>query len=220
MRSPGTTIANGISYTTPSDPTVTNVQEALDKVFYVTPSVTMTSNHATQEKGVTVTNLILSWSINKSIVSQSINQGIGSLDPSLRSHSLSGLTLTTNTSYMITVNDGKTPATSTATVSFMQKRYWGTSALTSLADGDIIALSSEFSSSRAQSRTMNGNGEYIYFAYPSSFGAATFTVNGLLSTAWTLVTRSFINASGYSESYNIYRSNTVQNGTGISIVIS
>lgn len=220
MRSAGTTIAKGVKYSTPADTRVATVQDALDKLFYVTPAVTLTNNHLVQEKGVTVTGLVFDWTLNKSVVSQSFNQGIGAVSPELRTLSLSGLSLTTNISYTITVDDGTTTAESSTTVAFNNKRYWGVSSLESLADADVIALSNEFSTTRVQTKTVNGGGKYIYFAYPASFGAATFTVNGLLSTAWTLTTRSFTNASGHSESYNIYRSNTVQNGTGIVISIS
>jgi hypothetical protein len=45
----------------------------------------------------------------------------------------------------------------------------------------------------------------MYVAYPASFGAATFTVGGFTDNGWTLVTRNFINASGATVSYNIYR---------------
>ena len=60
---------------------------------------------------------------------------------------------------------------------------------------------------------MSPSGQYVYFAYPSSFGVATFTVNGLLNTDWSLTTRAFVNASGYSEPFHIYRSNNLLTGT-------
>jgi hypothetical protein len=103
--------------------------------------------------------------------------------------------------------------TSTAiTFTPQAKRYWGYSSSTAPSDADIKAAlggSSELSSTKAKSAfdiTINGGSNYIFYAYPSSLGAlGSLTVGGFGSLpSFTLVTRSFTNASGYSQSYNIY----------------
>ena len=49
-------------------------------------------------------------------------------------------------------------------------------------------------------------GKYLYFAMPSSFGcdATKFKIGGLFNSAWTLVTRAYVNINGYSESFDIF----------------
>jgi len=187
-------------------------------LLFINPIVSI-SGGSSNEKGSTITSVSLSWSYNKSIVNQSLN-GL-SIDASIRDEVLTGLSITTNTPFTIIGNDGTNSCSSTTNVNFYDKRYWGTSANTSLNDAEIIALSSEFSTSRGQSRNFNcSGGKYFYFAYPAFWGSASFTVGGLAFSDMNLTTRSFVNASGYSESYNIYRCNNIQTGSSINVVVS
>lgn len=175
----------------------------------------------TLERGQSVTSTTLNWTINKTETSQSINQGIGAVTNGIRTYNDSFAAITTDKTYTITASDGTTSDNASTSILFRQRRWWGINASSTATTGLILSLgSSEFSTSRSKSFTINGGGQYLYYAYPSSFGAATFTVNGLLNTAWTLTVVSHTNASGYTENYNVYRSNTIQNGTGISIVVS
>ena len=105
------------------------------------------------------------------------------------------------------------------TLYWRHKRYWGVNANTSLVDADILALSSEFSTTRSKGFILNGTGKYIYYCYPASWGLATFTVGGL-TVVFNLTVQSFINASGHAEMYNVYRSLNIQFGTGINVVVS
>jgi len=194
------------------------VAQVLDLLLYVPLQLSSFTNSVnTLEQGSSTSNVVLNWAYNKAVTSQSINQGIGSLPIAQRTVT-DASTFSTTRTYSLSATDGTTSDGGNTSVTFMQKRYWGVSVNTSLNDAQIIALSSEFSSSKSQSRIITAAGEYIYFAYPASFGAASFTVNGLPNTAWTLVTRAFVNASGYSESYNIYRSNNLLTGTYTIIV--
>jgi hypothetical protein len=105
-------------------------------------------------------------------------------------------------------------------ITFDNKYYWGVSSTPSpLTNAEIIALSSQFATSRNLSVMLTAAAQYIYFAYPAAWGTATFTVNGLLNTAWTLTVISFTNASGYNSSYNLYQSNNLLTGT-YQIVVS
>ena len=180
----------------------------------------ISNNQGTKEVGQTVTSTLLSWSWSKPLISQSLNNGIGSLSPVLTTYNHIS-TYTTDRTYTITGATAAQPSNASTSVVFRQKRWWGTNPTVTPVDATIFALSNnEFTSSRAKSFTINGGGQYIYYAYPSTFGAATFTVNGLLNTAWTLFVISHTNASGFTENYNVYRTNTIQNGSGISIVVS
>lgn len=194
------------------------VAAALDYLLYVPVSISsFTNNVGTVEIGSSVGSVQIDWALNKTIQTQVVSP-IGSLAAALRTYTETGPFTSTRT-YGLTVSDGTTNANASTSVNFRQKRYWGVSANTSLTDPQILALSSEFATSRAQTRSFTPSAQYIYFAYPTSFGSATFTVNGLLNTAWTLVQRTFVNASGYSEQYNIYRSDNLLTGS-FSVTIS
>lgn len=216
--------AEDVLYTNPGEPSIDNVKEALDLLFYVAPQITSFTNSVgiggVVEIGSTVTDVTLNWAYNKIMVSASLTD-VGAISPSLLTYAFSGLSLTSNKTYTLTAGDGTNIVSRSTTIYFNHKRYWGVNALTTLDDAAIIALANkEFASSRVKSVfSMNGEGKYIYYCYPAAWGEAEFWVNGLLNTAWTKSVQTFINASGYSASFNVYRTNTVQFGTGIQIEV-
>lgn len=174
------------------------------------------NNVNSAEIGSTVNSTVLTWVlVGGAITAQSINQGIGSLAIGLRTKT-DNTAYTTNRTYTLTVTDGTNSPTKNTSVVFMNKLYYGVSANATLTDPQIIALSSELTTSfLVTAKTLHPAGQYLYFAFPTSFGVPNFIVNGLLNTAWTLVTRAFTNASGHTESYDIYRSNNLLTGTYI-----
>lgn len=214
--------ADLISYDNVGYPSIENVQNALDQILYVAPSVTsFTNNIGNVEKGQIITSVNLSWSVNKNnIVSQSIDQGIGSLVTDVRNYGLIDQNITTNKTWTITISDGQNSATKSTSINFYNKRYYGVSPNTTLTDSDILAMSGEFSSSRIQNRIFDcTGGNYFYFAYPSSFGTATFKVGGLSFSDVVLSVQSFTNASDYTENYNVYRCGNLQTGSSILVEV-
>lgn len=213
--------ATQVAYTNSGYPTLDTVAKALDKLLYVALSSSGFSNTVgTVDIGRTITDVTLNWSYNKSVTSQSINQGIGSLAIGLRTLALSGLSLTTDTTYTLTASDGTTTVTPSTSVLFRNRRFWGVSADAVPDETTLTGLSNELSASRVQTRTLNGGGNYLYFAWPSSFGTPSFVVDGFASTAWEKTTISHTNAYGYTVNYDIYRSTYPQSGSGIVVAVS
>ena len=200
---------------------ISTVQEALDELLYVEPKVTSFSGGGTYEKGQVIESVSLKWTINKTIKTQSINNGIGELEASIRNYTVEGANLENDTTYTITVNDGKKSATANTSVLFRQKRYWGVSAETSLTNEQVLALSQEFATNRNQSRTFNcSGGKYFYFAIPKQFcSGISFKVGGLAFSAMELTEMELTNASGYVATYNIYRCSNLQTGSAISVEV-
>jgi hypothetical protein len=194
---------------------ITNVQEALDSLLYVTPDITnFTITPSIVEIGTVITNATLNWNLNKTFTSLSINNGVGVITPSLLTLALSGLSLSSNTTYTITGGDGTNTDSASASLNFRSRRWWGTSALDTFTGADILDLqNSELATNRQQTRVINGSGNYIWFAFPTSFGIPTYNVNGLPNTAFTRTTVSHTNAAGNTQDYYVIRTNTVQNGT-------
>jgi hypothetical protein len=191
--------------------------------LYVAPTVSL-SGGSSNEKGVTVTSVALTWTVNKTIVSQTLTDHSPAPDPADRAHTFSGLTLTTNKTYTVAVTDDL-PATvsSSTTVAFYDKRHWGVSTNTTLTSAQILTLASNtLASSRNMSATFDcTGGRYIFFAWPTTWGTPTFTVNGLVDSSWVSnVVNPHTNASGYDSSFTTWRSLNLLNGSSVSVVVT
>lgn len=200
---------------------IRTVKEALDQLLYISPDITSFTGGGTYEKGSTVNSINLSWTLNKEVTSQSINQGIGDLEVGLRKYDISDANLTEDTTYTLTVSDGKNSDSASTSVLFRQKRYWGVSTETSLTNEQILALSQEFSTGRNQNRTFDcSGGKYFYFVIPTQYcNGIQFKVGGLSFTGIEETTIQLTNASGYEASYNVYRCSNIQTGSAINVEV-
>jgi len=111
-----------------------------------------------------------------------------------------------------------TISASSSTVTSRNKRFWGVSALSSLTSAQVLTLdSSEFTTTYTKSTfVLNPLGKYVYYCYPSSIsGTPAFTLGGLPQTAiHDIGPVAVTNNYGHRENYTIYRSDTVQAGSG------
>lgn len=107
------------------------------------------------------------------------------------------------------------PFSSTYTITWSYRRYWGVSNKESLTDEDILMMSSELSGNKNKLVAYDcTGGNYFYFAYPSVFGDLTSatTINNMQWNDWVIVKRVFLNQNGVSIPFNIYRSFNLLNG--------
>jgi hypothetical protein len=194
----------------------------LGDLEYLAPDITALTGGSSNEKGATVANVTLAWTLNKDIVAQTLTDVVG-LSPLVRTKTFTGVNLTADKTYTLTVTDaaGGTD-TDTESVLFYSKRHWGVSALTALTSAQILALASnELGSARAQSRTFDcTGGRYIFFAWPATWGTPTFTVNGLVDTSWVNAVVSHTNASGYTCNYHTWRSLNLLNGSSVTVAVT
>lgn len=199
----------------------TSVQEALDSLLYVKPSITTFTGGGTYELGSIINTVNLKWVLNKQVVSQSLNQGIGTIDKNLRNYSITDANISTNKTYTLTVSDGTNTASKSTTITFSQKRYWGVSESSTLTDTDILKFNQEFSTGKIQTRTFNcSGGKYFYFVIPTQYcNNIAFKVGGLAFSAMEVITRNVVNASGHTASYNIYRPTNIQTGSNIMVEV-
>jgi len=102
----------------------------------------------------------------------------------------------------------------------LRRRFWGSFAGETITDQQIVAsLANDLGGSRAQSRTITAQTAYIYIVLPASFGAPTFSVSGLTSSAWETTTRTITFAGQTALSYGVYRSTYPITGT-VNLVVS
>lgn len=105
-----------------------------------------------------------------------------------------------------------------------QKRYWGFVNSPTPSDADILALTQDANGSTVglslSSITPTGS-QYLVYVRPNSGSVSGITVNGFPSlSAFTTTTRSFVNAQGYSSSYQIIITNNPQTGTLDSVIFN
>jgi hypothetical protein len=231
--------AQGQKITNLGTPTISN--EAATKAYVdslvlrVPPAITSfiatSGGLSVFEIGTTISNVSLIWTItptNLVLSNQTLSPSIGSVDVSLRATNLTGLSLTSNTTWTNVINDGlgfnnSIVTNSSASIAFRHYLSWGRSSLTNLGNSEIQSLHTTgggagkgFATARQKTGiSMTVSNQYVYFAYPASFGAATFRVNGSPNSAFTNTTVSYTNASGNVTSFLIYRTIDPQTGDGI-----
>jgi hypothetical protein len=147
-------------------------------------------------------------------------------------------TSNTNTTFFMTVSDipnGTSTITAQTTVSWSSAVYWGktpTFGLPSMsvvgsqpawADGAGIPNGKSVTPSKSRSYNgINGAGQFLVFAWPTSYGEPSFTINGLPNTAFTKIGSavSHTNMHGYTANYDVWISNTAQNSAIDGFIIS
>lgn len=125
-------------------------------------------------------------------------------------------------SFTLSANKGVVNDTSQASYAWRPRCFYGVSSNASGNDEAFIEAlaSSQLQSSRSASLSVNaGSGEYIYYAFPASYGAATFTVGGF-EGGFDLVsaTISVTNAYGVTQDYRLYRSTNPSLGSTTVVV--
>ena len=183
-----------------------NEHEAiLQELLYVPISIaTLSLSTAPAELGETVTGLQLTWSINKTPIEVSLDVII--LDVNDNSYVCPD-NITTNRTFRLSVADDRNTIEKSASIRFLNGKYYGVSSSTTYDNDFILSLSKQLTSDGKGSFSVSsGVGEYIYFATPSRFATPRFSVGGLEGGFALVHTLDFTNASGYMESYNIYKS--------------
>ena len=161
------------------------------------------------EKGTIINTVKLSWTINKTpkdltIDGESVNVGENNKE-------ISGLSITWNTNKTWTLratDDRDATDTATTKITFYNGVYYGAATDADTYDSAfILGLTKELRSNKKPSFSVNaGEGQYIYYCLPTSYGTCTFTVGGFTGGFNLVDTVTFTNASGYTENYYIYKS--------------
>lgn len=196
----------GASEWTMNTTLISNVSQLMGKVFPFTISL-MGGN--IYEKGSTQT-INLSWSYDRDIMSQSINKEVMAVD--IRSKQYEDVVADT-TYTLSTVYNGQTYTKSTS-VEFRLKKYYGVSAHETLTNEEILGLSNLWAG-RAQASTVFDctGGKYPFYILPASMASdIQFWIGGLRNSDWIEEIRKITNAYGYTESYIIFRLNSIQTG--------
>ena len=207
-------------------PAIKTVKDALDLLLAVPMVVTLVGG-GNYEHGEVVPQVGLSWSISKTIRSQVLygpetllGPGAPATQIGARAAILPGpFTEDTSWALVVTAADGIEQRTAQAFLNFFDKCYWGSSPLATLTDADILAMDQELTSTREQTRMLDGLGDYLWFAWPENLSAPSFRVNGAPDANWVETIRAFTNAQGYTTNYRIYRSAAPWAEAGIQVQV-
>ncbi len=105
-----------------------------------------------------------------------------------------------------------------------RKRYWGISTNPNIAGSGmasqlVLDLQNEFAESREMTKTIDATGgHYLYFAYPQSWGQASFVFN-TFPTSFLEQVIAFTNEENDTEDYYLYRSLNLQHGNQLTVEI-
>nr|DAX65780.1 MAG TPA: tail protein [Caudoviricetes sp.] len=183
-----------------------NVSQLMGKVFPFTISLI---GEGVYEKGSTQT-VNLSWNYDRDIMSQSINKEVMAVDVRSKQYE----DVVADTTYTLSaVYNGQTYMKSTS-VEFRLKKYYGVSAHETLTNEEILGLSNLWAG-RTQASTVFDctGGKYPFYILPASMASdIQFWIGGLRNSDWIEEIRKITNAYGYTESYIIFRLNSIQTG--------
>lgn len=186
------------------------------KIVLSLPQGSIGNNVGNVEIGSKVTAAKITWNYNKIPTAQTVKVGTGAAQTVAADAKSTDLTfdpaLTANTTITVTGTDARNASSSVnTTIKFLNKKYYGVGTVTSADD-----VTNEFVLGLANGTLVenkNGNfkanaaaGQFIYFAIPASFGTPAFFVGGFEGGFDLLKTFNFTNASGYTTSYNVYKS--------------
>lgn len=223
----GSSTAEQVAYVNDEYPDLTNVDIAIDKIlakiYYEEPKIisfTMTPSTDTYEIGTVIpaNTLEFSWAVNKEIKSQALTDCTIAADDRSATY---GAELTNTKTFVLTVSDGEKTATASKKISFLNKGYWGSSAIPDEYNSEFILglTNNKFISSNKGDYNFNvGVGEYGYFAVPSTMKFTTIWVNGFQADVEEVATVSFTNASGHTSTYTILKTSQSALGSFTAIV--
>ena len=182
-----------------------NIEMALDSLLYKAISISnFCISRSTAEYGESINSLTLSWTFSK-IPTYQMLDGV-ELDISQRNYEILG-PITSNRSFRLEASDGKTTASKSVGVNFYNGRYHGVSEEGVYDSNFIKKLTKTLTNSRQNTFTVNCiSNQYIFFAIPTRFGTPTFSVGGFSGGFIKESTIDFTNNFGYTESYDIWKS--------------
>jgi hypothetical protein len=203
--------ASQVSYAIGSHPSFTSVQNALDYLLYVPAAISsFTNNAGTVYKGSTVTGFTANWAVSGTITAQTLTGKTPALGD--RTATYTGLSLTTDTSYTLTISDAVSSPVDTAisTIYFRLRKYYGVSASATpdsaaIKFGTAVASINTNASRALASVSITPGGNYPYYAFPSAWGVVSLLVNGF-ATVWNVTTVSITSIEGDTENYTCYTS--------------
>lgn len=185
-----------------------NIVPSSNSVFEKGSSYTPTINISVSRKGTNVTSESNINVVGEPTLSGSISSDKQTWTPTKA--------VTANQKLTVTATYGSQSASKVYYVFFKNKKYWDTSANTSLTNAQVLALEG---STWADNRLMESTnfdctgGKYPYYVIPANvYNGLQVWVGGLKNTDITVTDMTVTNASGSSQAYKVIRLTNIQTG--------
>lgn len=190
-----------------------DLEQRVSDLEYKPIAVTaFTVSQTVAELGSTVDSVSLTYALSKAPASLTLDGE--AVTPMEQSGAITqtGLALTQDKTWTLAAADERGAAASkTAFLGFYNGVYYGAS-----PDG-WQGLTKVLTNSRARVFTVDAAaGDYIWYALPKRLGTPTFSVGGFEGGFALLEETAYVNPSGYTETYAVYRS--VNSGLGSTTV--
>lgn len=190
------------------------IESRLANLEYVPIKITSFNNNVgTVEIGRTITSVTFNWALNKT--ASEITLDSENVESDVTQITLSDLNITSNKTWTLKVTDERDlTVTSNTSIMFLNGVYYGVAEIAHSYDSNfILSLSKVLTSTKARTININvGDGQYIYYCVPTRFGSCNFNVGGFDGGFNKVSTIDFTNASGHTESYDIYKSSNTSLG--------
>ena len=209
-------ISEDVAYSNTTIDSVVDVKGALDalisKVYYVAPKInsfTCSPNQLSYEIGQKVSSVVFNWEYNKEIAYQTLTDCDVS-DLTVRTV-VYDQEISTNKTFVLSCGDGQNSATASKAFTFSSRVHSGSASIPDTYDSAfILGLPGQLKGNKSGTYTVNvRNGQYFYIAMPQSYNNSSELVGvaGGFETSFGLVSSvEHTNSSGYTCTYNIYKS--------------
>jgi hypothetical protein len=201
-------------------PMIANVRDALDLLIMGKPQIKYFNNNVNVvERGSVIHNVKLFWDVNRIAVSQTMNLGIGEINPVTRSLIITSANIYEDTTFSLFVEDVAGKDSLDTTIYFRDKIFYGVSANDTIAEEELLTFKSLLQKDIYFNTEFNCSDEYIYYAFPKSMTVPTFMPFELINNDWVKSEMTIVNKHGQVVDYDIYRSEYTQNASNITISI-
>lgn len=197
---------------------INEMQKAIDESAYIPIEINSFTNTANIiEKGNKITSVTFNYSFNQTpniLTLDGVNIPAGS-----NTYVKSGLSLTTDTTFILTASDKKAHSVSAETsIKFLNGVYYGAAEEPDEYNSAfILTLNKNLQNNNKIVFEVDApNIQYIYYCTPTAYEEPKLSVSGLIGGFEKVQTINFTNSNNYTESYDIYRSE--YNGLGLTTV--
>ena len=210
---PGASNAEDVKY---GDRTV---KDALDDLLYTAIQITAFSNNVnTVEMGSTVNTVVLNWNYNKTPKTLTLDRE--SIGVTLKTKTIENAAIKQNKTFTLKATDDRNAVSQKSTnISFLNGVYYGAAVAPDAIDSAfVLTLTKTLQGGKGKTFTVNAeSGESIFYIIPSRYGTPAFKVGGFDGGFTKTATIQFTNSSGYTESYDVWKSDNT--GLGNTTVV-
>ena len=202
------------------DGRIDTLESQIAELLYVPIAFSsFTNNVGAKEIGSIVRSVTLSWGINKTPTTLTLDGQ--SIDVNSTSKTISDLAITyeNNKTWKLVATDEKNSVEKTTTITFCNAIYYGVGTQENeFTGGFVTSLTMRLQTGKAYDFTVNPNDQYIYYAVPKSRGTVTFKVGGFEGGFEAPEIVSVTNSAQYTEDYYVYRStNKITGSTSVDV---